>query len=62
MTVDGDGEKEEVSFVLFFYYKRKEEVTALSRPGSLPGEEEEGSRVSILKRNCGLHGWQAADI
>ena len=37
-------------------------VTALSKPTSLPGEEEEGSRVSILKRNCGLHGWQAADI
>ena len=37
-------------------------VTALSKPSSLPGEEEEGSRVSILKRNCGLHGWQAADV
>ena len=26
------------------------------------GEEEDGARASILKRNCGLSGWQAADI
>ena len=25
-------------------------------------EDDEANRVSILKRNCGLHGWQAADI
>ena len=37
-------------------------VTALNTTISQQDEEEEANRVSILKRNCGLHGWQAADI
>merc|ERR1711874_273202 len=37
-------------------------VSALNTSGSLQDEEDEANRVSILKRNCGLHGWQAADI
>ena len=37
-------------------------VTALNTTISQQDEEDEANRVSILKRNCGLHGWQAADI
>ena len=37
-------------------------VNAMNTSKSLPDEEDEAGRVSILKRNCGLHGWQAADI
>ena len=37
-------------------------VPGQNTDSELPGDEEESGKESILKRNCGLHGWQAADI
>ena len=37
-------------------------VPGQNTDSELPGDEDETGKESILKRNCGLHGWQAADI
>ena len=37
-------------------------VPGQNADSELSVDEEETGKESILKRNCGLHGWQAADI